>query len=62
MEKEIIKKGKLTTKDMLEELPIGICQLRKYLNDGRLKGKKVRNKFIVERSAFDDFKKKQGFC
>ena len=40
-----MKKGKLNTAQMLKELPIGIDQLRVYLNDGRLPSKKVRNKF-----------------
>lgn len=57
-----IKKGKLTTADMLAELPIGIEQLRRYLNDGRLQNRKVRNRFEVERKDFEAFKKEFGFC
>jgi len=57
-----IKEGKLTTNDMLAEIPIGIEQLRRYLNDGRLQNRKIRNKFVVERKDFDTFKKDFGFC
>lgn len=56
-----IKKGKLTTAEMLKELPIGICQLRNYLKDGRLPAEKIRNKFYVERTAFDTFKQQYSF-
>lgn len=56
-----IKKGKLTTAEMLKELPIGICQLRVYLNDGRLPAEKIRNKFFVERTVFENFKAEYGF-
>ena len=53
--------GKLTTGEMLKELPIGICQLRVYLKDGRLPAEKIRNKFFVERIVFENFKKEYGF-
>lgn len=59
--KQVMKNGKLTTSEMLEELPIGIDQLRVYLNDGRLPSKKVRNRFEVERIDFDKFKVEFGF-
>lgn len=52
---------KLTTDDMLSELPIGIEQLRKYIKDGRLKAEKVRNKFYATRKDFNDFKLRLGF-
>lgn len=56
-----MKKGKLTTGEMLKELPIGICQLRVYLKDGRLPAEKIRNKFFVERIVFENFKTEYGF-
>lgn len=56
-----MKKGKLNTAQMLKELPIGIDQLRVYLNDGRLPSKKVRNKFEVARTDFENFKTEYGF-
>lgn len=59
--KQIMKKGKLNTTQMLKELPIGIDQLRVYLNDGRLPSKKVRNKFEVDRTDFENFKTEYGF-
>ena len=59
--KQVMKNGKLTTAEMLEELPIGIDQLRVYLNDGRLPSKKVRGRYEVERNEFEKFKFKFGF-
>ncbi len=52
---------KLTTDDMLPELPIGIKQLREYIKDGRLKAEKVRNKYYATREDFNDFKLRLGF-
>lgn len=59
--KQVMKKSKLNTAQMLQELPIGIDQLRVYLNDGRLPSKKVRNKFEVDRADFENFKTVYGF-
>lgn len=56
-----VTETKLTTDDMLSELPIGIRQLRAYINDGRLKAEKVRNKFYATREDFNDFKLRLGF-
>lgn len=56
-----VTEAKLTTDDMLSELPIGIRQLRAYINDGRLKTEKVRNKFYATREDFNDFKLRLGF-
>jgi hypothetical protein len=56
-----VTEAKLTTDDMLSELPIGIRQLRAYINDGRLKAEKVRNKFYATREDFNDFKLRLGF-
>ena len=56
-----VTEAKLTTDDMLSELPIGIRQLRAYINDGRLKAEKVRNKFYATREDFNDFKNRLGF-
>lgn len=52
---------KMKMQDLLENLPIGVCQIRKYLNDGRLKGRKVRNKWFVEPNDFKEFKQVFGF-
>lgn len=52
---------KLTTDDMLPELPIGIKQLREYIKDGRLKAEKIRNKYYATREDFNDFKLRLGF-
>lgn len=52
---------KLSTDDMLAELPIGIVQLRCYIKDGRLKAEKVRNRFYSTREDFNDFKLRLGF-
>ena len=56
-----VTEAKLTTDDMLSELPIGIEQLRKYIKDGRLKAEKVRNKYQATREDFNDFKKRLKF-
>lgn len=56
-----VTETKLTTDDMLSELPIGARQLRAYINDGRLKAEKVRNKFYATRKDFNDFKLRLGF-
>lgn len=56
-----VTEPKLTTDDMLSELPIGYKQLRVYIKDGRLKAEKIRNKFYVTRKDFDDFKNRLGF-
>lgn len=44
-----------------KDLPIGIAQIRVYLKDGRLKGKKVRNKWFVYQNDYEDFKEQYGF-
>ncbi len=51
----------LTMSDMLEELPIGVVQVRTYIKDGRLKAEKIRNKFYATREDFIDFKKRLNF-
>lgn len=51
----------LSTPQMLDELPIGINQLRVYIKDGRLKSQKIRNKFYATREDFNDFKLRLGF-
>lgn len=56
-----VTETKLTTDDMLSELPIGISQLRAYIKDGRLKAEKVRNKFYATREDFNDFRLRLGF-
>lgn len=56
-----VTEAKLTTDDMLSELPIGIEQLRKYIKDGRLKAEKVRNKYYATREDFNEFKKRLKF-
>lgn len=58
---QVMKKGELTTAEMLKQLPIGICQLRVYLKDGRLPSKKVRNKIFVKETDFKIFKQQYGF-
>jgi len=44
-----------------KDLPIGLAQIRNYLKDGRLKGKKVRNKWYVNQNDYEDFKEQYGF-
>lgn len=58
---KIVTEPKLTTDDMLSELPIGVKQLRTYIKDGRLKAEKIRNKFYATREDFNDFKNRLGF-
>ena len=47
--------------DMLKEVPIKEAQIRIYIKDGRLKAKKIRNKFFSKRKNFDEFKEAMGF-
>lgn len=47
--------------EIVEDLPIGIAQIRVYLKDGRLKGKKIRNKWIVDLKDYRQFKTAFGF-
>lgn len=56
-----VTEPKLTTNDMLSELPIGYKQLRVYIKDGRLKAEKIRNKIYATREDFDTFKKEFNF-
>lgn len=51
----------LKLSEIVEDLPIGIAQIRVYLKDGRLKGKKVRNKWIVRLKDYRQFKATFGF-
>lgn len=56
MDKNILK-----MEDLKAKLPIGVHQIRVYLNDGRLKGRKVRNKWFVQPNDFQEFKQAYGF-
>lgn len=47
--------------EIVKDLPIGIYQIRTYLKDGRLKGRKVRNKWFVELEDYKMFKENFGF-
>lgn len=51
----------LSVEDMLSEIAIGPAQLRTYLKDGRLIGKKVRGVWQVKREDFNAFKNQFNF-
>lgn len=51
----------LKLEQIVEDLPIGVQQIRNYLKDGRLKGTKIRNKWIVDLNDYRQFKKDFGF-
>ncbi len=51
----------LKLEQIVEDLPIGVQQIRIYLKEGRLKGFKVRNKWFVNQSDYEDFKEQYGF-
>ncbi len=51
----------LKLEQIVEDLPIGAQQIRIYLKDGRLKGTKIRNKWIVDLDDYRQFKKDFGF-
>lgn len=51
----------LKLEEIVEDLPIGAAQVRVYLKDGRLKGRKIRNKWVVNLNDYRQFKKDFGF-
>lgn len=51
----------LKLEEIVEDLPIGVAQVRVYLKDGRLKGRKIRNKWVVNLNDYRQFKKDFGF-